>query len=173
MRTKLALICAVATGAGCAALVMPQDAKEFRARMPEKYIEKFEVKRPFRTVSDVVTRKSKECLDVTVTRRGMVYNGPYQFERTYHVKYHPTMQASATKAELVLRVDEGNPKQIIDVNKIPEGGMYVYVFDLFPAGGNTTRVELYGAMTMGPYKDIPEAIKGWMRGTDMACPKLP
>lgn len=173
MRTKLALICAVATGAGCAALVMPQDAKEFRARMPEKYIEKFEVKRPFRTVSDVVARKSKECLDVTVTRRGMEYNGPYRFERTYHVKYQSTMQASATKAELVLRVDQGDQKQLIDVNKTPEGGMYVYVFDLFPAGANATRVELYGATTMGPFKDIPEAIKSWMRGTDMACPKLP
>src|SRR5579859_2024039 len=122
---------------GCAALIMPQNADEYRARMPEKYTEKLEVKRPFHTVSQVLKRKSAECLDVSVTRTYTEYNGPYHYQRTTTVKYRPAVRVSAKKTVLQLQSDDGKRG---GMQKIPQGGMYILVVDAYPGGHDATRL---------------------------------
>jgi hypothetical protein len=168
---KTALAGAVALvgllSAGCAGLTHPQNAEEFRAKVPAMWTEKTVVKRPFRTVADVLKKKSSECLDVTVTREFTEYNGPYSSRRTRTVKYRPTVEVSSKRAALQLQLDDGARG---GMQNVPQGGMYIMVFDAYPVSNDTTRLEIYGGSMS--FKVIPDAIKSWINGTSMGCPDL-
>ena len=153
--------------AGCAALIHPQNADQFRAKVPAMWTEKTEVKRPFRTVAELLKKKSSECLDVTVTREFTEYNGPYSFRRTRTVKYRPTVEVSSKRAALQLQLDDGTRG---GMQNVPQGGMYIMVFDAYPVSGDTTRLEIYGVGMS--FKVIPEAIKSWINGKTTGCPDL-
>ena len=154
--------------AGCAGLIQPQNAAEYRARMPESYTERFEVKRPYRVVSDTLKKKSAQCLNLSVTKQWMEPQGQYSIPRQQKLTYRPAMQVTATKAELQLQLDDGTRGGL---QKIPEGGMYILVVDAYPAGRDRTRVEIYGGgdHVFGP---IAEGVKNWATGKSMTCPKL-
>ena len=172
MKTNSALgvVCAAALVAGCAALTVPQNAEEFKSTAGEKYADKFEVKRSYRSVSDTLKKKSAECLDVSVTRSYVEYNGPYRANKTKTVKYRPAVSATASKTEMQLQEDDGT---VGGMQSVPQGGMYIVVVDVSPAGSASTRVEIYGA-NFGFWGAIPAAIKGWVNGENLSgCPQLP
>jgi len=169
MIIRLALAVLIGGIAGCAQLMYPQNAAEYRARVTAPYIEKLEVKRPFRTVSDVLKKKSAECLDVSVDRRWREPQGQYSIPRQQTVRYRPAMQATAAKAELQVQVDDGTRG---GMQNVPEGGMYILVVDVYPAGSDRTRVEIYGGGEYF-YKAVAQGVKNWVTGSSTACPALP
>ena len=170
MKTNSTLVvCAAALVAGCAALTHPQNAEEFKSRASD-YLDKFEVNRPYRSVSDTLKKKSAECLDVSVTRSYVEYNGPYRANKTKTVKYRPAVSATASRTELQLQEDDGT---VGGMQSVPQGGMYIVVADVSPAGSASTRVEIWGA-NFGFWGAIPGAIKGWVNGQNLTgCPQLP
>jgi len=159
----------VAAVSGCAAMIHPQNAAEYKERVTAPYTEKLEVKRPFRTVVDVLRKKSAECLDVSVTRSWKEPQGMYSIPRQQTVKYRPAVKASAASAELQLQVDDGTRG---GMQKVPEGGMYILVVDTYPGAGDSTRVEIYGGGEHY-YGAVAKGVKGWITGASSACPKLP
>ena len=174
MKTKMAVTIASAAAliAGCAALKMPQDAEEYRARMPEKYTDKFEVKRPYKTVSDTLKRKSAECFDVAVTRQYQERNGPYVFNKVKTVRFRPGVSVNAKKTVLQLQSTEAGAQG--GMQKIPEGRMYIMVADAFPAAGDKTRIEMYGVnLPFGTNKVFGATVKDWVNGQNLTgCPAL-
>jgi len=169
MNSRLVLMVLIGGIAGCAAMIYPQNAAEYRARVSAPYIEKLEVKRSFHTVSDVLKKKSAECLNVSMTRRWMEPQGQYSVPRQQTVRYRPAMQVTAKRAELQVQVDDGTRG---GMQKVPEGGMYILVVDAYPAGNDRTRIEIYGGGEHF-YKAVAEGVKNWATGSNMACPKLP
>ncbi len=150
---------------GCAQMPYPQNAAEYRSQVSAPYIEKLEVERPFSTVSDVLKRKSIECLNATVVRQWKENYVP----RKIKVRYRSAMRQNATGTELQVQVDDGfRPVG----QKVPPGGMYIVVADLHRVGTDRTRVEIYGGGDWY-YKSVGEAIKKWAAGSSLACPNLP
>ena len=150
-------------------MIYPQNAAEYRARVSAPYIEKFEVKRPFRTVSDLLKKKSVECLDKSVIRRWTEPQGIYSIPRQQTVRYRPAMLVTAKKAELQVQVDDGTRGGL---QKVPEGGMFILVVDVYPANNDQTRVEIYGGGEHF-YKAVAEGAKNWTTGSSITCPTLP
>lgn len=168
MNNRLAVIAGLLLGmlSGCAALVLPQNPDEFRARMPESYQERHHIKRPYRVAADVLAKKARECLNVSFRHEYTEYNGPYRIKRQTTVKYKSTMREAGGKT--VLAVQYTNiPKQILPFQKEPPDGMYVVVADLYPRG-NETQLVISGIDSGG----IQKAIKNWAAGTNMGCPDL-
>jgi hypothetical protein len=169
MNRSVVLVLLIVGITGCAEMIYPQNAAEYRARVSAPYIEKLEIKRPFRTVSDVLRKKSAECLDVSLTRRWMEPQGMYSIPRQQTVRYRPAVRLSAAKAELQVQVDDGTRG---GMQKVPEGGMYILVVDAYPAGSDRTRIEIYGGGEHF-YKAVAEGVKSWATGANLDCPKLP
>jgi hypothetical protein len=174
MKTTIAMTIAAAAAllAGCAGLKMPQNAEEYRTRMPEKYTDKYEVKRPYKTVSDTLKRKSAECFDVAVTRQYVERNGPYTFNKVKTVRFRPAVSVSAKQTVLQLQSTEAGESG--GMQKIPQGGMYILVADAFPAGSDKTRLEIYGAnLPFGTNKVFSMTVKDWANGQNLTgCPAL-
>lgn len=165
MKSRLAWIVAAALAAGCAA-TLPQNAEEFRQMAPGAFrvqVENFEVKRPVRQVGDTWRRRAPECLNVTV-RTTSSAPGSYQ---VFVVAYKPTVVAGAQHAELHLQMK--HLQGVVNVQKEPEGGRYMFVADADPSSQGMTKVRIIGPKG---YEVVFRAIRAWADGSSQGCPDL-
>lgn len=154
---------------GCAALNFPQDATEFRSRMPSYAIETIEVKRPFQAVADTLKKKVPECLDTSVVSEEWGANGPYRFMQTITRVFKPTLNIAGDKLELYVQLNV-LPRSKINPQNIPPDGWHLALYDAFPVGKDATRLTIYGAHSQREI--LNRAVKNWVAGTNMACPDL-
>lgn len=146
------------------AMVMPQNAQEFRDATATAYTIKKEilvVDRSFQAVLEDFKRHYDRCLSVNVKR---VSNTSVIF-----TDYRPTLKVSEKKAELYLQYQHRGG--VINVLKIPPGGYYALVVDIVAAGKNRTDISMFRP-TFG-YSALNRAIRGWADGTISGCPDLP
>ena len=153
---------------GCAAMTgHPQNAEEFRKAVPGAFlgeVETFEVDRPFAAVARTFQTKAPECLNVSIRTVSSTYMS-YQVIVT---TYKPTVVVNGDSAEL--HVQFHHDQGVMNVTKEPEGGYYLLVADLFPAGANRTRVDLYRP-SMG-HDVLIKGVKGWAKSDNAGCPDL-
>jgi hypothetical protein len=154
---------------GCASFMQPQNAEEFRTRVPESYIERVDIQRPYVAVANTIKKKAPECLDIAVRKEGTEYNGPYSFKKKWTTRYVSTIRVSSTKAELNLQFDV-IPRPKPDLQNTPPEGLYIMSITVTPVNKDTTRLVIYGGTHQ--WKTIPQAVKNWATGTNMGCPDL-
>jgi hypothetical protein len=156
---------------GCGSLAQPMSAGEFRQTIGGSSlgtVTSFDVARPYQQVVDTLRKKSNECLAVTATSSGTVFQGNMAMRETSSSTYKPTLSVSGQSLELAVQVDFGAHTT---VQKKPDGGFYILVADAVPAGANAAKVTIYRG-SLGKAKEIGEAIRGWADGTSSTCPKL-
>lgn len=164
MKRLITLVAAVVCGC---AVQHPQNAEEFRQRVPGAFmgqVKSFEANRPFRDVARTFQRKAPECLNVAVR---MVEHGHGSASNVL-TTYKPTVLVSERKAELhVQRTMKGN---IITPGKIPEGGMYFLVADATPIDKGRTKIDIYGPSRGADA--LTKAVTAWATGENLGCPDM-
>jgi hypothetical protein len=162
---KRIVVVLAATLAGCGG--MPQNADEFRQRVPGAFlmgVQSFEVNRPVREVGRTFQARAPQCLSVKVRTVS-------QTATSYQVivaAYKPTVMANEAKAEL--HVQRKYEAGVITPGKEPEGGHYVLVADATPIDRNRSKIDIYGP-TKGADAMI-KAITAWANGTSTGCPDM-
>jgi len=127
-------LCAL-LAAGCS-LSHPQTAAEFRHAVPGAQTaarDTFEVDRPLAQVGASFQRLASECLDRSIRTTEHQPHVSYQVVTT---SYKPTVQVSATSAEL--HVQQRHRGNVINVGKEPDGGYYLLVADAHPVSVTRT-----------------------------------
>lgn len=171
MKRKIAI--GLALGAalcGCGSL-QPMSPTEFRQTIGGSSmgtVESFDAGRPYEQVVETLRKKSNECLAVSTTASGTVFQGNMAMRETSHSVYKPTLSVADGKMELAVQVDFGAHTTI---QKKPEGGFYILVADAAPAGAKATKLTIYRG-SLGGAKEIGNAIRGWATGTSSTCPNL-
>lgn len=164
MKKAITLVAALA--AGCA-VQQPQNADEFRQRVPGAFmgqVKSFEANRPFRDVVRTFQTKAPECLNVAVR---MVEHG-HGSASNIVTTYKPTVLVSDRKAELhVQRTMKGN---IIVPGKVPEGGLYFLVADATPIDKSRTKIDIYGPSRGADA--LTRAVTAWATGENLGCPDM-
>lgn len=125
----------------------------------------FEVKKPYRQVSDTMRKKWLECLDSTAT--GTLHRGGNLYATQTNV-YKPKVAVTAQRTELTLqhKVTSGSTQ----LGGPPPEGFFIIVTDVYPTDKNTTRVDVQ-KHTIG-YQGVMKAVRHWAEGTNMGCPDL-
>lgn len=160
-RAALVLLTALFFLSGCAV----KTAEEFRKGvriMPFMTLDRFEVERPFKEVTETLRKKAKECLDVRVR---LVCTNCIGNSVRYNV-FTPTFIANPDKTELHLQFKDGGAIEI----GAPREGFYVLVLDATPVDKKRTRVEIYRSSP--DEKFIHKAMRGWVTGDNVGCPDL-
>lgn len=172
MQRKIAL--ALALGAalgGCGSLGQPMNPTEFRQTISGSSlgtVVSFDAARPYDQVVDTLRKKADECLAVTATSSGTVFQGNMAMRETSASVYKPTVLATGRGLEIAVQVDFGAHTTI---QKKPEGGFYIVVADVVPAGASAAKVTIYRG-GLGKAKEIGAAIQNWAAGTSSTCPNL-
>ena len=158
---RFAILAFVVILAGCAAV--PMTPTEFRAAVKKegRYIDKFEVNRPFADVARSFQKMTPECLNYSVTtteKHGLI--GGKTSDTWAWVK--GTLSVSTTRMEL--RIQRKIKNQI---GTLPDNGMYYLVADATPVGAGKTKMEIY---YWDDVQAAAVAMKGWASGGGMGCP---
>ena len=160
-----------ASGVACLLLQacggMPQSAEEFRKAVPGAMMtksESYEVARPFKDVAATFQRKAPECLNNAVRTISQTSTS-YQNILT---EYRGTAVLGPERAEL--HVQQLHKTGVLYPSKPPEGGVYIFVADVYPQAGNRTRIQLYGPSR--GYDVLYRAVRGWATGENLGCPDL-
>jgi hypothetical protein len=152
---------------GCASMD-PQTRDEYRAAVdggrPFSMKESFVAKRGFDEVVKTLRQKSDECLNVNIktTRK---QDGMTTMATTDEVRTAVRV-VNSKHAELTMRM---NPKGIIMLNKVPEGGFYRMAIDIDRLTAGTTRLTYYGPSTDHGKRRLA-VIKQWSDGKQAGCP---
>ena len=154
---------------GCAALNFPQDATEFRSRMPSHAVETIEIKRPFQAVADTLKKKVPECLNTSVVSEERTINGPYRSMQTFTRVFKPTLNITGDKLEMYVQLNV-LPRPKINPQNIPPDGYHLALYDVSAVGKDATRLTIYGAYSQREI--FNRTVKNWVTGTNMACPDL-
>ncbi len=128
--------------------------------------EVFEVKKPYRQVSDTLRKKWLECLDSTAT--GSIHRGGNTFGTQTNI-YKPKSAVTGQRTELTLQ-HKATGTGITQLGGPPPEGFFIIVTDVYPADKNTSRVDVQKHMP--GYAGVIKAIRNWAEGTSMACPDL-
>ncbi len=171
MQRNFTLALAFAALTGCGSLAQPMNAAEFRQVVGGSSfgtVVSFDVARPYQQVVDTLRKKSDECLAVTATSSGTVFQGTMAMRETSTSVYKPTMSVADQRTELAVQVDFGAHTT---VQKKPDGGFYILVADAVPAGAGAAKVTIYRGR-LGKAEDIGNAIRDWATGASTSCPKL-
>lgn len=128
-------------------------------------IERYQVKRSFRTVAHKVRSKANKCLRVRIKSRT---RGHMQAS-SREVAYIPTFKMTRAHAELHVQMSfiSGN---VIVPGKVAPKGSFLLVADIAPKGKRYSSVVLYRPK-LG-HKHMTRAVKGWIDGTISGCPDL-
>ena len=140
---------------GC---VIPKTAQEFRDVLPSSpfgHIDKFKVNISLESVTNILKKKTDECLNLTVTASGGV---------NYKVYYFSTIETSQQRTELALL------QKYSGINPREEGNYYMVV-DAIAAGKEKTEIHMYWASTMMP-DGLEKAMKRWVGGNTKGCPDM-
>lgn len=163
MRTAIALILGAAL-AGCATKQYTpseyrEEVRNYKGMFSSLVVyETVDLPRPYQQLSDIVRKKSKECLDAFVETSGMVKQGMYWVRETSRTQYTPIFTVGKGKTELTVQGEgTGQPANP------------VYALDLEPAGKNTTRLTVYRGK-IGVSKTIHTSVEGWLNGSGATCP---
>ena len=171
MQRTLTLALTLAAIGGCGALAQPMNAAEFRQVVGGSSfgtVVSFDVARPYQQVIDTLRKKSDECLAVTATSSGTVFQGNMPMRETSTSVYKPTLSIADHRTELAVQVDFGAHTT---VQKKPDGGFYILVADAVPAGAGAAKVTIYRGR-LGKAEEIGNAIRDWASGASTSCPKL-
>ena len=171
MQRNLTLVLALAGLTGCGSLAQPMSAAEFRQTVGGSSfgtVTSFDVARPYQQVIDTLGKKANECLAVTATSSGTVFQGNMAMRETSTSVYKPTVSLADQRMELAVQVDFGAHTT---VQKKPDGGFYILVAEAVPAGANAAKVTIYRGR-LGKAEQIGNAIREWASGASSSCPKL-
>lgn len=171
MQRKFTLALALAAVTGCAALAQPMNPAEFRQVVGGSSfgtVTRFDVTRPYQQVVETLRSKSSECLAVTATSSGTVFQGNMPMRETSRSIYKPTVTMADQRMELAVQVDFGAHTT---VQKKPDGGFYILVADAEPAGASAAKITLYRGK-LGKAEVIGNAIRDWATGASTSCPNL-
>jgi hypothetical protein len=152
---------------GCASMD-PQTRDEYRTAVdggrPFSMKESFVTKRGFDEVVRTLRQKSDECFNVNIktTRKqdGMTTMATTDEVRTV------IRVVNSKRAELTMQT---NPKGIVMLNKVPEGGFYRMAIDIDRLTAGTTRLTYYGSSTDHGKRRLA-VIKQWSDGKQAGCP---
>lgn len=161
---------ALASLSACGSLGQPMSAAEFRQTIGGSSFgttTSFDVARPYQLVVDTLRTKSTECLAVTATSSGTVFQGNMPMRETATSVYKPTVSIAGERMELAVQVDFGAHTT---VQKKPDGGFYIVVADAVPAGAGA-KVTIYRGR-LGKAAEIETAIRDWATGASTSCPEL-
>lgn len=148
---------------GCAASKLPQTAQEVRESGVIK--ESFVVNDDFNRVTANFNAKASKCLNVVVRSR---ITSSSHIEESYVPYTAKTRIVGDGKAEFTLQMGF-NAAAMAFSPKIPEGGMYLTVVDIYRETPSKTHVDLYRYDTR---VDTATPIKDWLHGKNTACPDL-
>ncbi len=153
---------------GCAS--QSKTADELRDNVKNKATfssrEVFEVKKPYRQVSDTLRKKWLECLDSTAT--GSIHRGGNTFGTQTNI-YKPKAAVTEQRTELTLQ-HKVTGTGITQLGGPPPEGFFIIVTDVYPADKNTSRVDVQKHMP--GYEGVMKAVRNWAEGTNMGCPDL-
>jgi hypothetical protein len=163
---KKTILLAASLASACA-VQHPQNAEEFRQRIPGAFmgqVKTFEVKRPLRDVARTFQKKGPECLNVAVRMTEHGHGSASNVLTTYK----PTVLVNDRKAELhVQRTMKGN---VITPGTIPDGGMYFLVADATPIDKGRTKIDIYGPSRGADA--LTKAVTAWATGESLGCPDM-
>ena len=143
-----------------AACSMPKTAEEFRKAVPTSMFGKkknIEIKRPYASLSAMMKRKAKECLNGDVVTSSC---GKYGCSDVVN-KVHTEVTQAKNRTELVTYYKMGGAI----IGQPDEGYIYV-VADVVPANGRNSQLDMY----YGAGARIVEAIEMWAGGEERGCP---
>lgn len=167
MRKTVFFICLIMLVSGCASMD-PQTRDEYRTAVdggrPFSMKESFVAKRGFDDVVRTLRQKSDECFNVNV-RTTRKQNGMTTMDTTDEVRTVIRV-VNSKHAELTMQT---NPKGIIMLNKVPEGGFYRMAIDIDRLTAGTTRLTYYGSSTDHGKRRLA-VIKQWSDGKPVGCP---
>lgn len=150
------------------AIWVPQNRSEFveavAAGKGATAMQTVTVDRSFEQVYKTLEAKSAECLDVLVERSGYVGTHVEVSSSDYNPKLE---RVDATSAAFTLQVQH-RPRGV--GHKPPPDGLYMMAADIKAVDEHRTEVVLYHP-TMG-FKKVVTSFKGWLDGSETACPKM-
>lgn len=126
----------------------------------------FEVKKPYRQVSDTLRKKWLECLDSTTT--GSFHRGGKTFGTETNI-YKPNVTVTDRRTELTLQ-HKVTGTGLTQLGGPPPEGFFIIVTDVYSVDKNTSRIDVQ-KHTPG-YAGLIKAIRTWAEGTSMGCPDL-
>src|SRR2546429_9827442 len=128
--------------------------------------EVFEVKKPYRQVSDTLRKKWLEWLDSTTT--GSFQRGGNTFGTLTDI-YKPKVAVTDRRTELTLQHKQTGTG-VTQLGGPPPEGFFIIVTDVYLAVKNTSRVDVQKHMP--GYAGVIKAIRNWAEGTSKGCPDL-
>lgn len=127
--------------------------------------ESFSVSRSQTAVAADITKLASSCINGVVVSH-TIQQGNYR--ESGKVRHTAKVSATTDMRKLFsLQMEDTSANR----NGVPDGGTYVMVADIRPAGQNITDLTIYyipGAV----YSNIAEKIKSWAAGDKKECPKL-
>jgi hypothetical protein len=155
---------------GCGSLQQSRTADELRnkAKTGATFTSRdvFEVKKPYRQVSDNVRKKWLECLDSRGT--SSFHRGGNTFGSATHT-FKPKAAVTERRTELTLQ-HRVTGTGITQVGGPPPEGFFIIVADIYPVDKNASRVEVQ--KDMPGFDGVMKAVHNWAEGTNMGCPDL-
>lgn len=150
---------------GCISTPMTPAELRDRAKVGSFYVvETFDVKRPFADVANTIAKKAPECLQYSLSSTEKPVLGFGSSTSTY-AWAKPTVIRSAAKLELSFQMKFPNM-----VGTHPADGYYYLVADAYPAGKDTTKVDVYRTKMGGNAELIARSVRGWASGENLGCP---
>ena len=153
---------------GCG--LQPKTAEELRDKVKGKAVftsrEVFEVKKPYRQVSDILRKKWLECLDSTTTATSHHSGNTFMTQTNI---YKPKVSVTDQRTELTLQ-HKATGKGITQAGDPPPEGFFTFVTDVYPVDKTTTRIDV---QKQTPIHDgVVKAVRKWADGTSTGCPDL-
>jgi hypothetical protein len=168
--TRLSLVLSVVAAVSGCTLQQSRTADELRNNVNKRATftsrDTFEVKKPYRQVSDTLKKKWLECLDTS--GNSSFHRGGNTFGSA-KMTYTPKAAVSDKRTELTLQ-HKVSGTGIKQVGGPPPEGFFIFVTDVTPVDRGTSRVDVQKHMP--GYDAVIKAVHGWAEGTSMACPDL-
>ena len=159
-----------------ACVTQPKTADDLRNDVKRNAVfashDQFEVKKPYRQVSETVKKRWMECFD-TRTAGSYVSSGsmggmPGTISSVTYI-YTPTSNVTSARTELALQ-QRAKATGLYTPGGPPPDGFFIMVTDIYPAGNNATRVDIQKRIV--GFGDVMKVVRQWAEGTGTGCPTL-